>query len=120
MRTESTSVLVVGGGLVGLSATVFLSWRGVPAMVVERRTAGSPHPRAVGYTPRTLELLRAVGLGSRVPQVPAGSRLRRARVHSLAVPALPANALTVALSRVSCATQHTLHATRHATGNRTT
>jgi 2-polyprenyl-6-methoxyphenol hydroxylase-like FAD-dependent oxidoreductase len=84
METESASVLVVGGGLVGLSAAVFLSWRGVPALVVERHTASSPHPRAVGYSPRTMELLRAVGLGSRVPQVPAGSQLRRARVQSLA------------------------------------
>ncbi|MFF5213267.1 FAD-dependent monooxygenase [Streptosporangium sp. NPDC000396] len=83
-RMESTSVLVVGGGLVGLSAVVFLSWCGVPAMVVERHAASSPHPRAVGYTPRTMELFRAVGLGSHVPQVPPGSQLRRARVHSLA------------------------------------
>ncbi|HUR02184.1 MAG TPA: FAD-dependent oxidoreductase, partial [Nonomuraea sp.] len=81
---ESTSVLVVGGGLAGLSAAVFLSWHGVPTMVVERHPGSSPHPRAVGFTPRTLESLRAVGLGARVPQAPAGSRLRRARVESLA------------------------------------
>ncbi|MCW2859460.1 MAG: FAD-binding monooxygenase, PheA/TfdB family protein [Actinoallomurus sp.] len=84
MQTESTSVLVVGGSLVGLSAAMFLSWHGVPAMVVERHTASSPHPRAMGFTPRTMELFRAVGLGSRVPQIPAGFRLRRARVESLA------------------------------------
>jgi glycine/D-amino acid oxidase-like deaminating enzyme len=30
MEAQPTSVLVVGGSLVGLSAAVFLAWRGVP------------------------------------------------------------------------------------------
>jgi putative polyketide hydroxylase len=84
LENNSTSVLVVGGGLVGLSAAVFLAWRGVPTLLVERHAGSSPHPRAIGYTPRTMELYRAVGLGSRIPQVPPGFRLRRARVESLA------------------------------------
>ena len=84
MENDSTSVLVVGGSLVGLSAALFLAWRGVPTVLVERHPGSSPHPRAIGYTPRTLELLRAVGLGSRVPQVRADFRLRRARIESLA------------------------------------
>ncbi|OJH38167.1 FAD-dependent oxidoreductase [Cystobacter ferrugineus] len=84
METNSTSVLVVGGGLVGLSAALFLSWRGVPTVLVERHAGSSAHPRAIGYTPRTLELLRAVGLGARVPQAPPDFRLQRARVESLA------------------------------------
>ncbi len=86
MKTESTSVLVVGGSLVGLSAALFLAWRGVPTVLVERRAGSSPHPRAIGFTPRTLELFRAVGLGERVPQAPPGLRLRRVKVHSLAGP----------------------------------
>lgn len=84
MKTDSTSVLVVGGGLVGLSAAMFLSWRGVPTVLVERHPGSSPHPRAIGYTPRTMELFRAVGLGPRIPQAPADFRLRRSRVESLA------------------------------------
>jgi putative polyketide hydroxylase len=84
MEAKSTSVLVVGGGLVGLSSALFLAWRGVPTLLVERRPGSSPHPRAIGYTARTMELLRAVGLGARVPQVPSTFRLRRARVESLA------------------------------------
>jgi putative polyketide hydroxylase len=84
MNSQSTSVLVIGGGLVGLSAAVFLAWRGVPTAVVERRAGSSPHPRAIGYTPRTMELFRAVGLGPRIPEAPRGVGLRRVRVESLA------------------------------------
>jgi putative polyketide hydroxylase len=85
METQSTSVLVVGGGLVGLSTAVFLAARGVPTVVVERHAGSSPHPRAIGFTPRTMELYRAVGLGERIPQVPTGFRRpRRVRVESLA------------------------------------
>ena len=77
-------VLVVGGGLVGLSAAMFLAWRGVPTVLVERHAGSSPHPRAIGYTPRTMELYRAVGIGAQIPEVPADYRLRRVRVVSLA------------------------------------
>ena len=84
MQSISKPVLVVGGGLVGLSAAVFLAWRRVPIVLVERRPGSSPHPRAIGYTPRTLELYRAVGLGPHIPQAPPSFRLRRARIESLA------------------------------------
>jgi putative polyketide hydroxylase len=83
-KVNSTSVLVVGGGLVGLSSALFLAWRGVPTVLVERHAGSSPHPRAIGYTARTMENLRAVGLGDRVPQAPVDFRLRRTRVESLA------------------------------------
>lgn len=82
--SDSHRVLIAGGGLVGLSAALFLAWRGVPALVIEKHPGSSLHPRAIGYTPRTLELLRAVGLGAQVPQGPADFTLRRARVESLA------------------------------------
>ena len=77
-------VVVVGGSLVGLSAAMFLAWHGVRVAVVERHAGSSPHPRAIGFTPRTLELFRAVGLGDDVPQAPPGHRLRRVTVESLA------------------------------------
>jgi putative polyketide hydroxylase len=83
-NTHSTAVLVVGGSLVGLSAAMFLAWRGIPVIVVEKHAGSSPHPRAIGYTPRTMELLRSVGLRDRIPTVPAGFRLIRAKVESLA------------------------------------
>ena len=40
METKYAPVLVVGGGLVGLSAAMFLAWRRVPTVLVERH-AGS-------------------------------------------------------------------------------
>ena len=85
-QTQKTPVLIVGGSLVGLSAAVFLAWRGVPVVVVEKHAGSSAHPRAIGYTPRTMELFNTVGLGERIPQRPQGvaSRPRRIRVDSLA------------------------------------
>jgi putative polyketide hydroxylase len=82
---ESTPVLIVGGGLVGLSAAMFLAWRGVPTVLVERHPGSSPHPRAIGFTTRTLEIFRAVGIGASIPEVPLGhGRPRRVAVESLA------------------------------------
>jgi putative polyketide hydroxylase len=78
-----TPVLVVGGSLVGLSAAVFLAGQGVPVTLVEKHTASSDHPRAIGYTTRTLELFRAAGV-----ELPATTQghgpPRRAHVESLA------------------------------------
>jgi putative polyketide hydroxylase len=78
-----TPVLVVGGSLVGLSAAVFLAGHGVPVTLVEKHANGSAHPRAIGYTTRTLELFRAAGV-----ELPATSHghgpPRRAHVESLA------------------------------------
>ena len=84
MEAQATPVLVVGGSLVGLSMAMFLAWQGVPTVLVERHTGSSPHPRALGYTPRTLELFHLAGLDAQIPEVPANFRLRRARVESLA------------------------------------
>ena len=82
-----TPVLIVGGGLTGLSAAMFLSWRGVPNVLVERHPGSSLHPRAIGFTIRTMELFRAVGIGSEIPSVPMNvghGRPRRVAVESLA------------------------------------
>jgi putative polyketide hydroxylase len=82
--SENTRALIVGGSLVGLSAAVFLAWHGVPAVLVERHSGSSVHPRAIGYTTRTLELFRSVGI-ELPPSVKAGGGPpRRARVESLA------------------------------------
>ncbi len=59
---ETIPVLIVGGSLVGLSTALFLSWHGIPCLLVERHAGISPFPRAGGFNPRTMELYHAVGL----------------------------------------------------------
>jgi putative polyketide hydroxylase len=78
-----TPILVVGGSLVGLSTSLFLGWRGVPHILIDKYPGSSPHPRAMGFTETTLEHYRAVGIAEQIPQVPAGTRLRRVTVDSL-------------------------------------
>lgn len=51
--------------------------------MVEKHAGSAAHPRAMGFTERTLEYFTAVGLGERIPQVAPGTRLRRAVVESL-------------------------------------
>jgi putative polyketide hydroxylase len=58
----SYPVLIVGGSLVGLSASLFLSSHGIPSILIERHQSTSIHPRAAGYNLRTMELFRSVGL----------------------------------------------------------
>jgi 2-polyprenyl-6-methoxyphenol hydroxylase-like FAD-dependent oxidoreductase len=80
---ESIPILVVGGSLVGLSAAVFLAGHGVPVTLVEKYASSSSHPRAIGYTMRTLELFRAAKV--ELPSTTQGhGPPRRARVESLA------------------------------------
>lgn len=81
--TQQTQVVIIGGSLVGLSAALFLTWRGVRPIVIERHRGSAAHPRAVGFTERTLELFRAVGIGGQIPETPAGHSLRRVRASSL-------------------------------------
>ncbi|MFD5416849.1 FAD-dependent oxidoreductase [Streptomyces sp. NPDC127069] len=54
-------VLVVGGSLVGLSTSLFLSRHGIRHMVVEKHAGTSVHPRGRGINARTMELFRTAG-----------------------------------------------------------
>ena len=55
-------VVIAGGGLIGLSAAMFLAQQGVASLVVERLRGGSPLPRAAHFHLRTLELFRLAGI----------------------------------------------------------
>ncbi|WP_328425520.1 FAD-dependent oxidoreductase [Streptomyces sp. NBC_00443] len=77
--SDSAPVLIVGGSLVGLSTAVFLARHGVRCTMVERHPGTSIHPRAVGYYPRTGELLRQAGVEDAAVQEAAGFATHRTR-----------------------------------------
>lgn len=58
-------VLVVGGSLVGLSTSLFLSRHGVRHLLVEKHSGTSAHPRGRGINARTMELFRTAGRSAR-------------------------------------------------------
>src|SRR5712691_5948371 len=62
MTQERVPVLIVGGGIVGLSASLFLSRYGIASLLVERHPGTSIHPRARGVNARTMEVYRELGL----------------------------------------------------------
>ncbi|MEV4748879.1 FAD-dependent monooxygenase [Streptosporangium sp. NPDC049248] len=55
-------VLIVGGGPVGLCASIALSGFGVPSLLVERHAATSAFPKGRALSIRTMEVLRRYGL----------------------------------------------------------
>ncbi|MGW4203044.1 FAD-dependent oxidoreductase [Streptomyces sp. NPDC004726] len=60
--TLRVPVLVVGGSLVGLSTSLFLSRHGIPHLLVEKHSGTSEHPRGRGMNLRTMELFRVAGV----------------------------------------------------------
>ncbi|KAF9767210.1 hypothetical protein IL306_000258 [Fusarium sp. DS 682] len=83
--TQETSVVIVGGSLVGLSTALFLSHLNIPTILIERHPGSSLHPRAIGYTARTIELFRTVGVESQLKGIQwSGGPPRRIVVESLA------------------------------------
>ena len=62
MAEEEVPVLIVGGSLVGLTASVLLAAHGVPHLLVERHWGTAIHPRAASFHQRTMEIFRSVGL----------------------------------------------------------
>lgn len=76
---EIVSVLIVGGGMIGLSTSLFLSWHGIPSLLVERHPGTAIHPRAMGLTPRTMEMLCATGIEGAIreiePPIPQGNNV---------------------------------------------
>lgn len=59
---ENTDVIIVGGGPVGLTASLYLSHLGIRHVLVERHHGTSVHPRAIGLNQRTMELYRVLGV----------------------------------------------------------
>ncbi|EFF89061.1 tetracenomycin polyketide synthesis hydroxylase TcmG, partial [Streptomyces sp. e14] len=61
-----TEVLIVGGGLVGLTAALVCRHHGLEVTVVEKRTTTSPQPKARRFHVRSMEIFRELGLGQAV------------------------------------------------------
>lgn len=55
-------VAIIGGGPVGLSASILLSLRNIPHILLERHTGTSIHPKACGINQRTTEIFRQMGI----------------------------------------------------------
>ncbi len=73
MNLEKHDVVIVGAGLAGLSAAVFLALNGVRPLVLERNASTSVLPKARGQNPITMEALRDAGLADAVHAArPAG------------------------------------------------
>jgi putative polyketide hydroxylase len=68
---ETTQVLIVGGGIVGLSTSLFLSWRGIPSLLIERHPGTAIHPRIPGVAQPTMEMFRSVGIEEAIHRVEA-------------------------------------------------
>ena len=59
---EQTDVIIVGGGPVGLTASLLLSQMGAAHVLYERHRGTSVYPRAVSLNQRTMEVYRGLGL----------------------------------------------------------
>ena len=63
---QRVPVLIVGGGPVGLTASLLLSRLGVRSLVVERHPGTAVHPKARGINARTMEIFRQQGVEAEV------------------------------------------------------
>src|SRR4051812_37961276 len=63
---SSTSVLIVGGSLNGLTMAMLLARRGVPSVVVERHPQTSIQYKFRGISPRSMEIYRSAGIEAEI------------------------------------------------------
>ncbi|HEY5814318.1 MAG TPA: FAD-dependent monooxygenase, partial [Terrimicrobiaceae bacterium] len=59
-------VAIVGGGPCGLMTALLLGQAGVESTIFERKPSTSAHPKAMGLSRRTAEILRQNGLIDRM------------------------------------------------------
>jgi NADPH-dependent 2,4-dienoyl-CoA reductase/sulfur reductase-like enzyme len=62
MQTSSPDVLVVGAGPVGLTTAAELARHGVRCRIIDHLVTPLPYCRAIGVSPRTLEVWDDMGI----------------------------------------------------------
>ncbi|CZR52422.1 related to phenol 2-monooxygenase [Phialocephala subalpina] len=71
MLENNYQVIIIGGGIVGLSASLFLSSHSIPHLLIERHPTTSIHPRARGLNTRAMEIFRTIGVDELVREAGA-------------------------------------------------
>ena len=94
---REAEVLIVGGGPVGLTASILLSRLGVRSLLVERHPGTSIHPKARGINVRTMEIFRQCGVEAAVRA--AGLAARAVALHHLGRARWPARSSSGACRR---------------------
>ena len=62
----ATEVVIIGGGPVGLAASLLLARHGVRSVVLEKNAGTATHPKASAFNTRTMEILRQLGIADEV------------------------------------------------------
>jgi len=62
MESDHVPVAIVGGGPCGLALGLMLAQRGIPCAVFEQHSGLSSHPKAMGFSRRTSEILKQLGV----------------------------------------------------------
>ena len=93
---KEVSVLISGGGSVGLSLAAELGWRNIDCMVIEQASGLNNHPRANAVANRTMEYYRRWGIDKAIteagipPDHPADyywiSSLHGRQLHRISLP----------------------------------
>lgn len=93
---KEVSVLISGGGSVGLSLAAELGWRNIDCMLVEQASGLNNHPRANAVANRTMEYYRRWGIDKAIteagipPDHPADyywvSSLHGRQLHGISLP----------------------------------
>src|SRR5215475_6692696 len=69
---QNIPVLIVGGGPVGLTASILLSRHGVRSLLAERHTGTAVHPKARAINARSMEIYRQCGVEAAIRRAGLG------------------------------------------------